>query len=366
MMLRTINCYLYDSEATAYLLQGVIRFVQARSLMNVVLQKSWTYGFHVKVTYPAADGDNGLESTIRQLAFRYSRPRGHNEYAKFETVIRKVAELEDYAGEYLPLRKDGVVTIEEGEELQHGNPLGSPHVNYEIELHKSQLLVDLYDIWGELSEEQQNIEFAKMFMITVNRCEGGLKFSYLSLRSNFEYFKSQMELTGKYAESTRRNWETLFGRTEEEQQFITHGVQLFAEGSYEREYIFTRMQIFIDCLLSVLSQGYDDGELSLDKQGQGSDLFQYYDAVNDFHWDFYSNTQFLRHYQQKEFVIYQFIVSVLYSLMSLLRVSAIRKLRIIGIVAESVECGFSMSWRDTYLEMSKELVSGGTKQRLVH
>ncbi|WP_189026414.1 hypothetical protein [Paenibacillus albidus] len=365
MRLRTISCYLYDSEATAFLLQGVIRYVHARRLMNVILQKSWTFGFHVKISFPAAEADNGLEPVIRRLAERYGKPRERREYAAYEEILHKLAVLENYTEAYLPLFKDGTVTAEETEGLLHGNTLGSSRVNYEIELLKSQLLVDLYDTWGELPEDRQNIECAKMFMITVNRSPGGIKFGYLSLRSNFEYFISRMEVTGKKEENKRRIWEALFSRTEEEQQFILQGVKRFAEGRYDREFIFGRLQIFVDCLLSVLSQGYDEGEIKAERLRTGGDFLQRYDALNDFHWTFHSPSELQKH-QEKNFILYRIIDSVLYALMSLLQVTSVRKQHISGLVAECVEQGFSMNWRDSYLEMNLAQHHGEASEKMIH
>jgi hypothetical protein len=366
IQLRTVNCYLYDNEATTFLLQGVIRFVQARRLMNVIFQKSWTYGFHVKIIYPAAEADNGLEPVIRRLAERYSKPRPQSEYDDYQSILHKLAELEDYNGNYLPLRMDGEVTVEEENDILHGNPIGSFRINYEIELLKSQLLVDLYDTWTALPQERQNIECAKIFLINVNRSAGGLKYGYLSLRSNFEYFKSQMELSGRQGEMERNIWENLFSRTDEEQVFIEVGVRQFAKGRYEREFIFGRLQIFIDCLLSILNQGFEEGELTLEKLLEGGDFIQRYDALNDFHLIFHSLADFRKHCHDKGFIVYRMIDSILYSLMSLLQVSAGRKQRISGLVAESVEHGLSMSWREAYQELSAILMNGEANERMVH
>ncbi|WP_379204796.1 hypothetical protein [Paenibacillus sp. GCM10012306] len=363
---RTINCYLYDNEATAFLMQGVIRFVQARRLMNVIFRRSWTNGFHMKISFPTAEADNGIEAVIRRLAERYSRPRLQTEYDNYENILHKQAELENYTGNYLPLRMDGEVTVEEEVEFHHRNAIGSLRMNYEIELLKSQLLVDLFDTWAALSEERQNIECAKIFLINVNRSAGGLRYGYLSLRANLEYIKGQMELSGRQNGLEWNAWEHLFHRTEEEQQFIQVGLQRFAEGKYEREFIFGRMQIFIDCLLTILNQAFENGEITLQKLLEDSDFIQRYDALNDFHLIFHSLADFQKHCDDKGFIIYRMIDSILYSLMSLLQVSAVRKQLISGLIAETVEQGLSLSWREAYQELSAVLMNGETNERMVH
>ncbi|MFF2911963.1 hypothetical protein [Paenibacillus sp. NPDC057934] len=364
--MRTINCYLYDNEAITFLLQGVIRFVQARRLMNVIFQRSWTHGFHMKISFPAAEADNGLESVIRRLAERYSRPRPRTEYEDYENILHKLAQLEGYSGDYLPLRIDGEVTVEEEKEFQHNNAIGSFRMNYEIELLKSQLLVDLFDTWTALSAERQNIECAKIFLINVNRSAGGLRYGYLSLRANLEYIKGQMELSSKQTGAEWSIWENLFSRTEEEQQFIQVGLRRFAEGKYEREFIFSRLQIFIDCLLTILNQAFEEGEVTLQKLLESSDFIQRYDALNDFHLIYHSLADFQKHCHDKGFIIYRMIDSILYSLISLLQVSAVRKQRISGLVAETVEQGLSLNWREAYLELSAMLMNGEANERMVH
>lgn len=364
--LRTISCYLYDDEAVAFLLQGVIRFVQARRLMNVIFQKSWIFGFHIKISFPSQEADNGLETVVRRLAERYSRPRTQTEYADYEMVLHKLADLESYTGDYLPLRIDGEVTIDDETNYPQGLLIGNSVINYEIERLKSQLLVDIFDAWRTLTEEQQNIECAKVFLININRSAGGLKYGYLTLRSNFEYFKSQIELSRKRDGVEWSLWADLFSRSDEEQQFIEIGVRRFAEGKYEREFIFSRMQIFVDCLLSILNQAFEEKKLTIQMLLEGGDFMLRYDALNDLHLIFHSLADFQNRCHDQGFIIYRMIDSILFSLMSLLQVPAARKQRISGIVAESVEHGLSMSWREAYQELSAVLMNGETSERMVH
>ncbi|GIO67672.1 hypothetical protein NYE48_24095 [Paenibacillus sp. FSL M7-1455] len=353
MRLRTISCFLYDSEASASLLRGIVRYIQAGSLKNAILQKSWVNGFHVKTTLPVSEADQGLERMIRRTAERYAKPRSAEEYEKYEKMLHKLAGMERYSGDYLPLCRDGEVVVKEEERLTGGNPLCSPRINYGMELLKSQLLADIYEDWNKLSEDRQNVEFAKIFLITGSGSPGGLKVGYLSLRSNFEYFKTQIEAMKKNPAIEAKIRAALLGRSEVEKEFIADGVQKFSNGIFEREFLFGRFKIFVHSLSAMLAQAYDGGELEVEKLTHGDDFFERHDEVSEFHRTFYSNPQFLRHYHDKGFIVYRFVASALYSLMPLLGISSLRRQRITGLVAECVESGFDMDWRAAYryLEM---------------
>lgn len=366
MQLRTINCYLYDSQATALLIRAILSFVQTSSLENIILQKSWVFGFHLKVTLENSNADHQLEELIRRHAARYSRERTEDDYVKYERMVNKLALMEEYAGLFLPLRRDGEITVEEVSSLAHGNPLCSASVNYSIELLKSRLIADIYETWMGLPAGNQNVEAAKMFFITGSNSPGGLKVGYLSLRSNFEYFKAQLTGFRKDEAVESRIHEALHGRTDAESEFVTNGVRSFSEGRFEREFIFGRLRIFIGSVWTILEQAYEQGELVYDKLHYGEDFFERHDQVSAFHQTFFSNTEFLEHYHDKGFVIYRFVAAVLYSLMPMLEISPLRRQRITGLVAESVESGYSMDWKDAYGYLEMKMAGGSGNGKLVH
>ncbi|MBY9077974.1 hypothetical protein KIH86_06680 [Paenibacillus sp. HN-1] len=366
MRLRTINCYLYDSKATALLIRSILSFVQTSNLENIILQKSWVFGFHLKVTLDASNANHQLEELIRRHAARHSRERTEDEYVKYERMVNKLALMEEYSGSFLPLRRDGEVTVEEGNSLSHGNPLCSANVNYSIELLKSRLIADIYESWIGLPADKQNVESAKMFFITGSSSPGGLKVGYLSLRSNFEYFKAQLEGFRKDEATASRIHEALHGRTDTEREFVTHGVQNFTEGRFEREFIFGRLRIFIGSLWTILEQAYERGELVYDKLYYGEDFFERHDQVSSFHQTFFSNSDFLKHYHDKGFVVYRFVAAVLYSLMPMLEISPLRKQRITGLVSESVESGYEMDWKDAYSYLEMKMAGESRNDTLVN
>ncbi|MEK3901440.1 MULTISPECIES: hypothetical protein [unclassified Paenibacillus] len=366
MQLRTINCYLYDSKAVALLVRSILSFVQTSKLENLILQKSWVYGFHLKVTLDASNANPQLEELIRRHAARYSRERSEEEYVKYERMVNKLALMEEYSGTFLPLRRDGEVTVEEGSMLTHGNPLCSARVNYSIELLKSRLIADIYESWAELPEDRQNVEAAKMFFITGSHSPGGLKIGYLSLRSNFEYFKTQLAEFRKDEQMESRIHKALHGRTDTEKEFIAGGVQSFTEGRFEREFIFGRLRIFISSLWTILEQAYERGELVHDKLYYGDDFFERHDQVSAFHQTFFSNPDFLKHYHDKGFVVYRFVAAVLYSLMPMLEISPMRKQRITGVASESVESGYGMDWKDAYSYLEMKMAGESGHGTLVH
>ncbi|MWV45654.1 hypothetical protein GRF59_18740 [Paenibacillus sp. HJL G12] len=366
MRLRTISCFLYDSEAAALLIQSLIRYIHAGSLKNVILQKGWAHGFHIKTIIPLSETDEGLEQTIRRTAERYAKERSTEEYEKYEQMLHKLARMEAYSGDYLPLYRDGEVIVEEVDQLTSGNPLCSARINYGIELLKSQLFTDIYEEWKRLSEDKQNVECAKMFLITGSGSPGGLQVGYLSLRSNFEYFKTQLDEMKMEAAVERKIRDALMSRTQVEKQFITEGVQKFSKGQYEREFMFERLGIFIRSLTSMLGQAYDDGELKEEKLAHGDDFFERHDQVSDFHQTFYSNPQFLQHYHDRGFIVYRFVASALYSLMPMLGISPLRRQRITGLVAECVECGFDMDWQDAYRNLEMKMAGESDHGKLVH
>ncbi|MBE9916323.1 hypothetical protein G8C92_20100 [Paenibacillus donghaensis] len=366
MRLRTIRCFLYDSEASALLIQGLVRYIQTGSLKNVILQKSWVNGFHISTTTPVSEACSGLEDLIRRMAARYAKERSREEYDGFRETLHKLAKRETYTGDYLPLFRDGEVIVEENDLLPGGVPFCSPRINYRVELLKSQLLTDIYHEWEELPEERQNIECAKMFLITGSRSPGGLKTGYLPLRSNCGGFKSLRGMIGQEAIADADIREGLLLRTDLEKEFIAEGVRKFSNGYFEREFIFGRLRIFIHSLSSMLTRAYNEGELEVEKLSLGDHFLEGHDRMNEVHRMLYSNPWFLRHYREKGFIINRCVASVLYSLMSMLGISPPRHQKIIGLTAECVESGFNMDWRDAYRHLEMKLAGETEYGKLVY
>lgn len=362
MRLRTISCFLYDSEVTDLLIRSLIRYIQAGSLKNVILQKGWAGGFHVNTTTPVSEASGGLEELIRRTAARYAKKRSQEEYDQFERTLHELARMEAYTGIYLPLHRDGEVIVKEEEVLAGGVPFCSPRINYRVEMLKSQLLTDIFHEWGELPEERQNIECAKMFLITGSRSPGGLKTSYLPLRYNFECFTS----TKAFGQDPSADAEALLARSDLEKEFIAEGVRKLSNGYFEREFIFGRLKIFIHSLISMLTRAYNEGELEVEKLAQGNHFCERHDQVSGVHHRLYSNPWFLRHYHEAGFIVYRCVVSVLYSLMPMFGITSLRRRKVTGLVVECVESGFNMDWRDAYRHLEMKMAGETDYGKLVH
>ncbi|MFU1793967.1 hypothetical protein ACM1RC_08875 [Paenibacillus azoreducens] len=354
MELKSLQCFLYDNDALNQLIRKTVAFLNENDIRDVIIQKDWVQGFHLNLTWAAAENVMGLENHISSLLSGNDSRYGEQDYERFEVMMETLKKMEGYQGEVLPLMKDGSVLNVTSAEVLKKNPLCGPHINLQVEKLKTEILRRIYLDWTEYSLEQQNMEITKVFFITSQLSPGGIRYGYLSLRSNFEYFKQQLtELKNK--DRAAAYYTSIHSRTEAEQEFIQNGVAEFLNEVYDNEPFFNNMRDLIQRLQHVYSEAFEAGELYVKEMHFGDDFLDRHPNASEFHKAFFTNPEFLKQYRSKEFIVYRFIASTIYSLLPLLSISPIRKQKITGMVADSVESHFSTNWLEVYNDMARKL-----------
>lgn len=349
--MRVLRCYVYDSFKSHDFMSHIINFINKNRLEDITIQKGFVKGFHIEITYPEGKINVDLEDYVKKLLEKNKTEYSKKHYERFEKAIKSVQRLEEVDCEVTPLYEDGQLIIEANGFLEARKRLSSDKVNLDIERLKTKFICSINEKWCQLNEEEKNIELTKMFFITSALNPNGIRVGYLSLRSNYEYFKQQLlEINNQQAID---KWLSFIEyRSEEEKQFIKNGVDSFLNQEFDSELIFSKLKELINEVRPIISKAFDEGELYINNMYMADDFFDRHKNVHDFHKTFYSNKKFVSLYHEKGFIVYRYIISTLYSLMPLLHISPLQKQKITGLVAESVEGKYNMTWRDIYKEMS--------------
>lgn len=349
--MRVLRCYLYDNNKSRLLFKYLIKYINENKLEDITIEKGYERGLHIEITYPEERNYEGMERYIETFLDKHKQIYNDLDYAKFEKYIRTISSLEEANCEIIPLYKDGELVIEPQGTFQKKKELNSFRVTLEIERLKTKFLCSVYEKWNTLTEEEKNIELTKMFFITSNMNPEGIRVGYLSLRSNYEYFKHQLlDVKDKYKVDKWTNF--IQYRSEKEQQFIKEGVNEFLKGAFDSELIFSKLNQFIYEIKDIFSKSFESGELYIKNMYMADDFFERHDSASDFHNTFYSNKNFVKQYHNKGFIVYRYIISTLYALMTLLNISPLERQKVTGMVAESVESKYNITWQDVYNEMN--------------
>ncbi|WP_371069506.1 hypothetical protein [Sediminibacillus sp. JSM 1682029] len=353
MTYRIMSCFLYDKDALDHVMTQIISYLNGTGIKEVIIQKSWVHGFHLKICYPKKIDMSGLETYVSNLVSENHTSLKEEDYHRLSKIILSVKEMEMYEGEVLPLNKEGEITFLESDVLPENNSLCADEVYEVVEKLKTNLLRTINEEWKRKSNEEQLHELAKMFYITSNLSPGGIRFGYLSLRSNFEYFKQQLKELGnreraKYMENIITN------RSKSDKEFVEKSVGEFLAKQYQNEVIFSALKVFIIKLQKLFTEAYQNDLLKIDGMFSAEDFTERHDQMSEFHQMFFSNQDFIKEYGTEGFIVYRYIASTLYSLMPLLKITPLLKQKVTGLVAESVESHFGVTWKDTYnLMLSK-------------
>lgn len=352
--LKTLQCFLYDNDVTDSIMGKIITFLNEMDMRNVVIQKDWVQGFHLNLTWEAEEYSAAIEQFISTLMANHQSNYVEQDYRRFTVMVETLKKMEDYPGEVLPLIKDGEVRSITSANLLKNNPLCGVEANYQVEQLKTEVLRRLYFHWMNYSVDQQNIEIMKAFFISSQLSPGGIRYGYLSLRSNFEYFKQQLtELKNKDRADALHS--VIHTHSDMEKSFVQNGVEQFLEGGFDKEPIVQNMRYLIERLQQIYFEAFDAGEIYTQNMHFGDDFLERHSNVSEFHESFFTNAEFLEQYRSKEFIVYRFIASNIYSLLPLLNISPVRKQKITGMVADSVESHFSTDWRTVYKDMARKL-----------
>lgn len=351
LKMRVLRCYLYDSDKTHLFLSYLINYINENKIQDITIQKGYARGYHIEIAYPKEKYYEEMESYIKVFLEEHKTSFDENTYTKFEKSIKTIQKLEESTCEITPLYLDGEMVIEPDGFFQRRKELNSNRVTLEIERLKTKFLCTVYEKWNSLTQEYKNIELSKMFFITSNMNPEGIRVGYLSLRSNYEYFKQQLlEVSNK---EKSYQWMTFIQyRSENEKKFIEEGVNEFLKDQYESELIFSKLKELIYSTKSIFSGAFETNELYTTNMYMADDFFDRHTSASDFHQTFYTNKEFVKQYHNKQFIVYRYIISTLYSLLPMLNISPLEKQKVTGIVAESVEFKYNMTWKDIYNEMT--------------
>ncbi|PER42601.1 hypothetical protein COL26_21600 [Bacillus thuringiensis] len=345
------NVYMYNKEFSKATQMKIYKYITSKQLKKVIVQRSIQNGHHISVIFWEKEDQREFIEYMENIIKGYLPETIDKE--KLRKKIQVVSRMEEVYPQ-TNIRDDGAIESFESNKIPTFkiNPIYSNDVFEEVELIKTKLMIEFNrNSFFKMDQDEQNIMVAQLYLNAGLLHKSGLKFGYLSLKSNILLFEEQLKSIKEKIdpEKYKKYWELVFNMTELEHEFIEHGLAKFFDtnkSGFFRKYIHELNNLF---LVNISKNTLDQQNIS-----SGEKFFengQHLKEIPEFHNTFFNNKYFLNEYKSEHFISYKYVMDTLYQLMLLLNISPIRKQKITKIASDAVEAYYQTNWKEVYQEM---------------
>lgn len=195
--MKELRIYIYDTDIMKEALLDVANFLKHLdySDLNLFIKKGWVNGFHIAILFNGSDSfelniRNFLKEKIKVWKLRSALP----DYENINKKIEKVAKIEKYSENYMPIRKQFHIEIMD---FTPNFKIRNNLYLYE-EMIKTNFFTKAAAYYYSLNDNEKIIFMLKL-MITFSDCgikegEYEIEESYFSFKSHYEGFKAQLNL----------------------------------------------------------------------------------------------------------------------------------------------------------------------------
>ncbi|PZD93081.1 hypothetical protein DNH61_25210 [Paenibacillus sambharensis] len=361
-----VTVYIYDSEMLNHVLAQTVQLLNKypSNRGKFIIQKGWVYGPHFKVISLADESGttdrNKFFQYIREIVTEYEKVTIEVDYERKAKITSTVALLENYKGEYLPLKKH--LTVESGPfDENQIQSIFETDIYLEIESRKTEYFLDAYSYYHSLDEHRKEIFLVKLMTILTDirekgndPAEGGIRYGYLTYKSHYEGFLSQVKSKGntKILEELKEDSPAILRFVEE--QFDSYFVSLrsgFKDYEEADKSLLLAWKELIDHMIDVYGETIRLDKVKMNEFQTLNRFFeQNKEELSEFHQDIQKNEDLNAFLQGTQFMKYRFAVNSFYRMLPLYGVSPLRKHKLCKYVVQAVESYFDIDHKEVMQE----------------
>lgn len=381
MQYKAVKIHVYDKNLMKSVINEVSTYVKENMNKSnfFLIQRGWVYGPHLKIIC-GTQNENNLPSVINDVKeflevkkIEWSN-RNHIkvDYLNHEKVLEKIALLERYKGDYLPLEPD-LKVMEDNYEINH-TEMKEDIIYLKEEQIKSEFIVTSSNYYYNLNSDNKTIFLLKLFTIlgdftsSINQnVEAAITESYLSFKSHVEGFKGQLNY---HSESMKKRvLDILQNHNSVEEDFINNYFKKFLNASREKFSQYDEndkdILIYFQDLLFELDDMYikalDNNKINFSNEHSLTNfLEESTDHISDFHKDIMELVD-LEFYNSKEFLLGRLLTNWFYTLLPLFSVSPLQKNKLCNLLCLGLEKAEGKTYID-FIHKFNNTIEGGIRK----
>lgn len=353
MIIRECKIYLYDKTIIKEGLIYLSQFIKDKQdAFSCIIQRGWVHGNHIKLIYSSEDDnkilmfENNLMKYLNRNIENWKKEKFHIDFKILEEMAKKIAIIENYKGEFLPLRDQFYIEFNDFEDKSDIRK----NTYMREEYLKTKFYINTLEYYYDLSKSNRTIFIIKLMILfgdydnklILNR-EGTIAKSYFSFKSHYEGFKAQLN---RYPKEKRiKLIERIDLLSKLEENFITDKFDCFLLScrnnlinyEYKDKEILMNFKSIVIELIDIYESLLSENKILFNEEhslqqfiiNNKKDLSDYHKNISKkFDFEFFSSNEFLAG---------RMLVNWFYSMLPLFSISPLEKHRLCNMLCQGIE-----------------------------
>lgn len=367
-----ISIYSYDSTFINEILLKEIEFLNRKkeTIDKIILHKNWIYGPNIELIYKLKAKEdkelfiNDFNQYINQFIETNFQANQEVDYKKYEELSKKLAILEDYDGEYLPLRKDLSINIEEKYDVNKIKTIYDKEIYLELQEILTEYICNVFSYYKKLDEIDKDIFLVKIMMILADEYDkadfkfGGIQYGYLTFKSHLEGFKKQIDINKKSGrlileELNKEDNRISYYIKNDFGNFVNEIRSEFNQYQLEDKKYLILWKKTVKELLVLFKKTIKEEKIALTTNNYMSTYIKSNsDNLSEFHKKLSVSEKYMKFLNSDLFLKHRLSINAYYSILPLLSVSPLKKHKLCKYISDGVEQHFKKSYFDTISELN--------------
>lgn len=353
MSLTLLKLFIHDSKKKNEFYQKLFSLLKNTELDSYLIEKGYESGYHIQVITRDSMAKQKLVPIIEEFKKMIPYRKLSQREKELEIkVIEKLGKME----EILEKDKQQDIIFDEGFFVFET-------VSQKIYEHKFKMGFE--EIWNILIERQifletyfrihdkKYSEYVYLLLICAIAADTypiGIEAGSLSYRSNYEYYMKQLEMIKLNDLKKKEIVGFINGRSildvENENTFVS---VFFEQTEYLNDPICKGFDHFIKYTKEIVTKNFENNLEFNQNLYKASDFFERVESPSEFHKKFYKIPEIISLYENKDFIIHRYVLSLLYSIFPLINVPNRTKQKVIGHVATIIESKSNLNVKEVVM-----------------
>lgn len=367
-----LSIFVYNKNGINKTLKYLVQLINESDFLKkqVIISKKWHRGPHIEMLYALKKETLYLMDNLVQEVKQYLilHPFEQTEsYEKYIKLSERLAQLEEYNGKIIPLRKHLEVVNQRmnWKELETIFPVNT---FIEVQTNLSNFLCDTYSYFSELDAREQDVFLARCMIILGNQQEdndpvkGGIQYGYMTFQSHYYGFVSQLDLRKVsekkiFNELQRIDSEIVKCLVDKMNDTILPDVASVGKFNESFKYL-ALWQGTVIKLLETYEELFDKNQSFWDKNHNiNTFLTRNRNQLSQFHNDLKQSKQYLDFLNTRFFQKHRLTINAFYTMLPLFGVSPLRKHKLCKYVADSVEQFYHQDYSSVMKKINRTFIN---------
>ncbi|MFK4327929.1 hypothetical protein ABH965_004601 [Bacillus sp. RC97] len=338
-----LNMYIYDPHKRNEFFSLLLGYLSKEKMEELIIDKSWQGGYSIQIM-----SDN--LKTLRKIEGFFKlkvKPRSLTQYEveKQKILSRKLSFMEE-TEPIMDVFSEGESIVSEVNREQIEKKYKFDYNSIISSLRaRTNYMLKSSGLWAEKTEAERYYYCLGLAYIIADTYPEGALYGSFSYRSNFEYYKKQLELLNISEDKRKKYFGYLNNSSDHEVEAENLFVYNFLDSKdYLNDYIFESFIEYINYCYSIFSDGFKENEKFYGELYTASTFFERVSNPSEFHNMAYTDEKIIKLYNERQFIIHRYMLAQLYSLFPLLGIKNIKKQKVLGKVTELLEERNGVNW----------------------